>query len=305
MVKKGIVKIVTFLALFLVNLTAFADKWFKIEETNTDSVKLSWEKDEKISFYQVKYWSDKNNLNKETEALEENSIEIKNLASWEKNYFMLIWLDLSWTEIFKSDYLELDWNTENKDVLALKTLELKEENILRVTFSQNLDASRIEESEFKIESIKDISDYLKIKEKLLVEWDPKSLDLVFDWTPTSWEEYKVVVLAVFDEKWNNIEFWIDSEWKFKAWEISKSSEVEKQDLNSAVLEEKVETKKEENKEEKTISGTSTTNENVWKNVESLSKNKENLPQTWPEVILLFIIALLVPAGIFMLKNKNS
>lgn len=305
-------KIFVVFSLFLFSLTTFANNWFKIEEQTSNSVKLSWDKIWEVGYYQINYWNDKNSKSLETEAIDGTSYEIKDLNPWEDYYFSLVWLDSSWKEVYKSKDLKVSTKDSNFSTFALSSLELKEENILRLTFTKNLDLSKISESEFKINSSKDFSENIEIKNKKVVDSDPKSIDLELSWNIKDWLEYKVVVLAVFDEKWNNIKFWVDSEWKFIWWEVNKISEVEKEEeLNSAwPVEEVKEVKKEWLKEvnsesKKSVSGREVSSENVWKNVNSMSESKEKLPQTWPEIFILFILALLIPGWIFILKNKKS
>ena len=170
------------------------------------------------------------------------------------------------------------------------TGKLVEKNVLEITFSKNLDSKKLEDAEFKIEAVNDSSDYLKVKSVKAVAWDPKTVRVEFDWTPTDKVEYKVVVLAIFDEKWSNIKFWVDSETKFVWGELdkevvvtntkaddSKATDTKKEDLNSAwpstwKTEEqtKTEDKTEKTTTKKELKWESWKKEDTGKNVEAIS-----------------------------------
>lgn len=315
MKNKILVSSVATLALLSFNLTAFADRGFKIDENLSNSIKLSWDKDEKASYYQLNYGTESNKKTFETEATENTNFEVKGLEAGKKYYFTLTGLDSSGTEVFKSEDLEVNTSGSEFETFALKKLEMVESSVLRLSFSKNIDSTKTDNFEFKIESVTDISDYLKVKSIKVVENDKKSIDVELDGTPTVGTDYKVIALAVYDEAGENIKFGVDAEGRFKYEEIKeKTSETKTEtdksvELNAAGPVE--EPKKEEAKKtdvvkteepKKVLEGGSVKAEEVGKNVESVSKNKENLPQTWPEMIFILLLALLIPAGIYKFKN---
>ena len=54
--RKGIIlKVATFVALFFITFSVFADKGFKIETKTATWAKLSWDKDSKAKYYQITY----------------------------------------------------------------------------------------------------------------------------------------------------------------------------------------------------------------------------------------------------------
>lgn len=317
MKKNFFVKIIAFLSLLLLTLTTFADRWFKVVWENWDSLKLSWDKDDKAVYYQITYWekpfSERQN-SIETEAVDWTNYEIKWLDLSKKYYFTLIGLDSAWNEVFKTEDLEKNPSSSSWS-FALKSTSLKEKDNLRLTFSKKLDLTKIGQFDFLIESMDGTKTLLKVVDIKEVEGDDKSIDLFFESDTLDWVDYKLVILAIFDEQGNNIKFWVDSEIKFKWWELNKVNSVEvKNDLNSAwpewnFLEEKTENKPADKKEEQTVSWSFSWNEvskeNVWKNVETISKNKDNLPKTWPEIILLLILALVAWYFFVSFRNKKS
>lgn len=327
MKNRFLLKILAFFAMFLFIVPAFADKWLKVDEKTSDSVKLSWDKDEKADYYQINYWEKPTASSKptwQTETLQTTSTEITWLTGT-KYYFSLVWMNSDGWEIFKSKDLEVNLADDTKtssDVFSITKSKLVEKNVLEITFSKNLDSKKLEDAEFKIEAVNDSSDYLKVKSVKAVAWDSKTVRVEFDWTPTDKVEYKVVVLAIFDEKWSNIKFWVDSETKFVWGELdkevvvtntkaddSKATDTKKEDLNSAwpstwKTEEqtKTEDKTEKTTTKKELKWESWKKEDTGKNVEAISENKEKLPQTWPETIIIIVVALLATAWFFALRK---
>lgn len=322
MKKSFLLKVLSFFTLLFVCFTVFADKWLKLDNKTTNSVKLSWEKDSKASYYQINYWTNPSpdwKQSSQTEIIEWTSYDISSLKSWTKYFFNLVWYDSNWAEVFKSNDLEvsIDEDMSSTDTFSITETKLVEKNILELSFSKDLDEKKLEQAEFKVEAISDTSDYLKVKWVKLSSSSKKSIFLEFDWEPTDKVEYKVVVLAIFDDKWNNIKFWVDSETKFVWWEIYQEindiKEAKEVDVKlDSAWPSSNETKKDEenktnldNKPKKQLTWESWTKEDTGKNVESLSENKEKLPQTWPEMIILLIIAFAMAMWIFILKNKKA
>ena len=177
------------------------------------------------------------------------------------------------------------------------------------------------DAEFKVESINDASDYLKIKSVTAVKWDKKSVDLEFEWTPTTWVEYKVVALAIFDEAGNNIKFGVDSETRFTWGNLATQKDETKTNMNAAwpsddTTATKTEDKKDATdskqdstdnkdtttKEKRQLTGTSWTKKDTGKNVEAISENKDKLPKTWPEMVILAVLAFILSASFFFLRK---
>ncbi|RKW20782.1 hypothetical protein D8B46_08865 [Candidatus Gracilibacteria bacterium] len=327
MKNRFLLKILAFFAMFLFIIPAFADKGLKVDEKTSDSVKLSWDKDEKADYYQINYGEKPTTSAKptgQTETLQTTSTEITGLTGT-KYYFSLVGMNSDGGEIFKSKDLEVNLADDTKtssDVFSITKSKLVEKNVLEITFSKNLDSKKLEDAEFKIEAVNDSSDYLKVKSVKAVAGDPKTVRVEFDGTPTDKVEYKVVVLAIFDEKGSNIKFGVDSETKFVGGELdkevivtntkaddSKATDTKKEDLNSAgpstgKTEEqtKTEDKTEKTTTKKELKGESGKKEDTGKNVEAISENKEKLPQTGPETIIIIVVALLATAGFFALRK---
>lgn len=305
---------------FIVFGNTFAD--LKVSEKKWSSLQLSWDKDWKSSYYQVFYWEKSASAWKqslETEATESTNIKVSGLKEGTKYYFNLVWLDDSWVEVYKSPELEVVTDSASSSVwetFSVTSAKLISEKVLRLWFSKNLDKKSLDKIEVKIESASNSSEQIGLKDATFVDSDSKKVDLELWDTPEKWTEYKVVVLVIYDENWNNIKYWVDSEAKFVWWEINvekvtnKTEAPSSENLNSAwpVEDKKVEeTKVEETvkTEKKVLTWISWTAENSWKNVEKISEKKEDLPKTWPEMFFILLLAMMFSAWILYIKNKKA
>ena len=250
-----------FTVFFLSFVTIFADYWLKVSEQTSTSAKISWDKDAKAQYYQLNYkagWK-----TNQTDLIDTTSYNLTNLTPGEKYSVTLVWIDSDGGEIFKSKELDVTldsatattasadkasaWTKDSTDKTAttdkttkadkstfsITKASLTKENVLTLTFSKNLNTAKLTDAEFKVESINDSSDYLKVKSVTAVKWDKKSVDLEFEWTPTTWVEYKVVALAIFDEDNNNIKFGVDSETRFTWGNLATQKDETKANMNAA------------------------------------------------------------------------
>lgn len=337
-----------FTVFFLSFVTIFADYWLKVSEQTSTSAKISWDKDAKAQYYQLNYkagWK-----TNQTDLIDTTSYNLTNLTPGEKYSVTLVWIDSDGGEIFKSKELDVTldsatattasadkasaWTKDSTDKTAttdkttkadkstfsITKASLTKENVLTLTFSKNLNTAKLTDAEFKVESINDSSDYLKVKSVTAVKWDKKSVDLEFEWTPTTWVEYKVVALAIFDEDNNNIKFGVDSETRFTWGNLATQKDETKANMNAAWPSDNNTTTKTEDKKDATdskqdstdnkdttkekrqLSGTSWTKKDTGKNVEAISENKDKLPKTWPEMVIIAVLAFILSASFFFLRK---
>lgn len=321
MKNKILALVLSVFVLFTGTFSVFAD--LKVNVNNGSSMVLSWDKDSKSTFYQVLYGEKSVNEWKQTfesELVEKNEIEILWLKSGTKYYFNLVWLDSGWEQVYKSPEIEVvtwKWNNESSTFSVVST-KLIWEKTLKIDFSKKLSQSKIDKIELKIESSANAGDILEIKEIKPVAWEANSIEVELAETPVSGTDYKVLVLVVYDEQWNNIKFWIDSESKFVGWKVESTVSptdsikvVETKNENNVF--DSLETKNDEpskldsawtdSKNFKT--GTTLNPSEVWKNVEAVSEKKENLPKTWPEMFVLLLLALIISGWVIYFMNKNK
>jgi hypothetical protein len=138
--------------------------------------------------------------------------------------------------------------------------------------------------------------------------------LVLDKDLVNENEYKVIVLKIEDIYWQNIKYWVDSEAIFYYYyteETPKEVEVEPEtDLNSASeVEENNDIEEivplEEQEVKSSIWGTNLNSWDVENQVTVVAKDNTKLPTTWPEHILLLILAIIIWGLVFVYNYRKA
>ncbi len=307
MFTKKILSLTSILILFFVGISSVfsANYWFKLDSVDKDKAKFSWDETEKAPYKQISYWTKSSSdwtHSEETDLFEWTSYTISWLKANTTYYFSLVWINSDWEKIFTSNEVKAEiWDTWEEKIFKLEKVEQIEKNKLKLKFSNKLaKEQKISNLNFKIESILDENIYLLVSNWEVDEEDSKNLILTLNEAAKIWTEYKVVVLSILDEDGNTIKYWVDSEQVFK-WENTDKKEntntIKKDDnmwLNSAWPSKKEEKKEEVKKEKKVVVSVKwkdVKEKDIKKDVNLASKKKEDLPKTWPELLILFIIAL--------------
>ncbi len=321
--KKAILIFVFLFWVFFNSHLFAAEDWFKVDEVIWNSVKLSWNANSEVPYNQVFYWEASSPnwvYPNETDILDGlNSITIDKLNANSDYYFYLVWFGSDWEKVLSSAEI----TAKTKDSLNSSWFKLNDayqiwKNVIRLNFSNNLLSSQTgSDLSFKIESVTNPSDYFDVVSFEIPEEEKNVLFLVLSWEPKVSSEYKVVALSVFDENKNNIEYWVDSEASF----VWVNLETPKDDFNSAgpnetettqtpekkeeVVEEKTPEKKEPvNHKKQTKNGEDLKETDVKKDVKWVSKDKSNLPKTWPEYLILLFLALMIWTVFFIPKYRK-
>jgi hypothetical protein len=129
-----------------------------------------------------------------------------------------------------------------------------------------------------------------------------------------WERYKVTVLKVQDIYWQNIISWVDSEAEFDAIYFSpESNEVDTtndydNDTNSNI---EANNEDNENNDDENIEPdlwwvwwVSLNSWDVENQVLVVAEDNSKLPTTWPEHILILVIALIIGWWLFIYKYRK-
>lgn len=320
---KKIVYILVLVFWFFVNSHLFAaEDWFKVEEVIWNSIKLSWNSNSEVPYNQVFYWENSSSnwvYPNETDILDGlSTITIDKLKANSDYYFYLVWFSADWEKVLNSSEITAKTKeSTNSSWFKLNDAYQVWENTIRLTFSNDLLLSQTgSDLSFKIESVSNPSDYFDIVTFEIPENETNNLVLTLNWKPKVSSEYKVIALSVLDENKNNIEYGVDSEATF-VW-INLDSV--KKELDSAWTTDSNTNTQEPTKksEEKSIEKT-TVKPNKWnlkkngedlketdikKDVEGVSKNKTDLPKTWPEYLILLFLALIIWTIFFIPKYKK-
>lgn len=228
---------------------------------------------------------------------------------------------------------ELD-NLEDFKIVETQVLNFKQ---IYVTFNQNILEEEGVVRDFKLTNKDDSWDELYTVNAELDEFNKKMLLLTFDNEAQANWVYELLVINLLDEFWRNIESWINSiatvqmpneiieeidlnstdneepiiEDTF-TWTVNVEvewNEVEN-DINVEVEWNEVNVDIEWNEVENNIELELNSWEDVWedfviKNIESESKDIENLPETWPANLFIFILASILWLLIFVFRFKKS
>lgn len=225
-----------------------------------------------------------------------------------KNIKYLFMIFLIWFSTFFNTFA-----AESIDTFSIKSIEPVAFNKVKLIFNANLEDIEDAKREFRIVNRNDASEELKVLETNIDEEDKKNLFVTFTKeAKVSWE-YELTVLVLKDENWRNIESWI--EWiaffimpaKFDAVVENNNTSVSTQeklpneetewiDLNAGWL---------STWDNPSLDGKAVNEKDVVKNTESEAKKTNKLPQTWPELLFIFILSLILGSLYFGFKLKRS
>lgn len=308
---KNILKIFTFITLFFVALSAFADKGFKIDKVTGDTVSFSWTKDEKTPYFEIHYWeksSTDGTYAKQTDIIEKYNFDVKWLESNKTYYFALVWYSKEWKKSFTTKEISQKiWSDGKSAGFSLKKIVQTGKKEITLTFSEEISTKKdTKQNRFKVESVANPSDYFEVVENKIDEKDPKSLVLTLDSEPKIGSEYKVIVISVEDKNGNNIEYGVDSENTF-TWINVTELNAAGPALTKTEKPAKTEPVKQEPKPtaSATKSGKDLKASELKKDIKWTSEKTEDLPKTWPAHILLLLIALIVSWIVFLPKYLKN
>ncbi len=177
---------------------------------------------------------------------------------------------------------------------------------LTLSFNSELDTSPGAEREFLIlNSITEEEVFVTAAE--VDPQDPSKLIVVLDRDLIPEDAYNFTIISLADASGRNIESWIDGLTKFDVPAEFPSDEPE---LNAAWDQSEQEPQEEEQEQESTPpantgwgnGGQVISNEDMGKNTEVAAEKTEKLPQTWPEHILLLLLALFLGMS-FLIYQK--
>ena len=289
-----------FISFFMILNISSVSAEFKAASTKSTSVDFTWEAVDKVFIYKINYWTDSSKdvaYDKNTDFIDSTSYTLFDLTPGTTYYLSLVWYDELWNESYKSN--EIIVITPWSDSWKSKTLVLEDANLVwknkvELSFSNEINDLSAEEREFRIENIKDTNDILEVLESEVSKTNKKNLILTLDKEVVVWTEYKVVVLNIRDVLNQNIEFWVDSEATFVWAEIDETMP----DLNAASEEEPVGVDNGE------LGWVDLNSADVDSNVLTEAEDTDKLPKTWPEQILIFILAFVLSGIIFVYRFRR-
>lgn len=205
---------------FIFSTNALVLEWdIKLEEANTDSLKISWEAVDGAIGYFVYYDTeshseDKNYSNTSDDMIEGTGTIIENLDPNTTYYVALKVVDWEWNEWeFSNEYTfsTTGWNSNNLAIEKIKVIDSK--NII-VVFNNNIDSTK--DVEFKIEEKDNNLNEIAI-DNVSVEWNSVFITLNSDLESN--KDYTLTVISLTWVNWETIEEWVNWVIDFNTGEI--------------------------------------------------------------------------------------
>lgn len=291
-----------------------ANAEFKTTEKKSNNITFSWDAVEKALIYKIDYGTSSEKLDKSTDYIDSLSYTIFDLTPSTNYYFRLIWYDENANEIYKSEDISITTSDVSSQLnqLFVEKADMIWKNMIEISFSNDISDKDESSREFMVENSKDANELLEVVKTEISKTNKKNLILTLEDELVIWNSYKITVLNIRDIYDQNIEFWVDSE----AIVIAKKIEESLPELNSA---------SEEVDENTNLSETWSTylvanEENEWLNwdlawvdlnsgwveptVLTESTDVSKLPQTWPESILILLLAIIFSWIIFAYRFRK-
>ena len=310
---KTLLKIITSLGLFI-----FTTLWvyaisaptnvsiLSVEET---SFTLNWDEVDEALGYLVYYstvsW-DYNFIS--PDLISETSYTVTGLDAGSTYYASVVSVDMEQNESEYSSEVEVTTGEVVED-FALESIEVVDEGTINAVFNSNIEISDDIVPAFKVSKKDDVLDELDI---LTVYVDksfaPNVVSIVFDplTLPEVGVEYDVIVIDIQDIQWRNIEAWVDATETFfwiepvlnaagpEASGDEQNEETSKQSEESNDLE-----------IEGSQAWVNLNEDQVGKSTHSVAEENDQLPDTGPEHIFLFVLSLMLAIVVFMFSMKRS
>ena len=317
--------LVIFVSIFsFVQVSALvAPTWLILNEPSSDSLNISWDAVENSTGYYVYYSTESWIYDKQIdELIETTNAIISDLLADNVYYISVVSLDSEWIESANSLELEAQTNASEEvvwDPFSLKAVQVNSFSEIELTFSEALEAHPDASREFKVVNKTDSLDELLVVKTMLDGEDATKVVLTFDRDTLANGEYELTVIDIKSETGKNIESGIDgissfstpNEFIVEVPEVVLEPELvveEDIDLNSAdepIVEDIPEVDLNAADPMDAVSWETLTEDDIEKNTISEANKTEELPNTWPTHILLFILTFMIVTLLFVFRFKRS
>lgn len=307
------IKVFLFIFSFLFSSFVFADESLELKSSSNSFLELEWDSNSDVFMYDIKYWQESlsgttKNYPKSSDLFEENTYKLEWLEKDLEYFWVIYGYNSNWEIVYES--WEFSYFTKEIDILYVLSSKNISKNEVEISFSNEISSENTNQIELRIEETNNQESYFDSIWTVVNPDDNKNIIVLLDRDLEVWVEYKIIVLSIKDIFGQTIEFWVNSEtsffWKNVEEKIKEELIIEEE--NEIIEKELIIEEKEELEE--------INNEpnNVWielnsadvaEDLVSLSEKNEELPTTWPEHILLFILAILFSSLVFVYKFKKT
>lgn len=278
----------------------------KVDSSTNSSVVLSWDVLADAYMYSVYYWkkslvwTSSGTYDNQTEYVEWNTVEIKDLDSW-VYYFSVVALNDLWDE--STFWKELMFDTSSDPItgaasssFVLKSINVVSLNWVELTFSAPIEDVENAVREFKIVNKADSLDAFNVVKTEVNPEDATKLLLTLDKDTNIWSEYEVTVTAIKSADAKNIEAWIDSTEVF----MVNAADYPTEDVTYANFPVQLNAAGESLN---VVTWSGETGSGVA--LLAAAETAEALPSTGPEQVILLLLSLIIWFGFFIVKLKRS
>ena len=293
----------------------------KLIGSGTDFVKIGWDPAEWALWYYMYYgtksWVWGSYESELYEIIEWNEIQINELSAWTTYYFSVTSIDEYWDEagfsnewVFSTKASEGWINSSESTSGKFEFLSVvpKSPYSLELSFSSELDNSNTAVRDFRITEKLNTWNEIQVLSSELDIQNPKKVILTLSEPTLPQLEYIITVIRVADKNGKTIESWIDSIGSF-VWadlesENSILNEDEKDEKDWEMLDDNSWSMELNSADLWWVSWAELDKDDVIKDTLSAANSNQKLPTTWPEHILIFILASILWTLIFIFKFKK-
>ncbi len=311
-----------FWALFFTSVAFALDapKNVVLDKAFEDKLEISWDAVDGWELYAISYWTKpawtgayENEL--EIISDEWNKAVIENLTPSTKYYIAVKSYDSLSNDSEYSQEVSFSTSWEVWD-LKIWTIDVINAKQINISFNVNLKSDQE-----PIVNIVNLNDDLESVETLKYEIDANILEIHLSNDLNKQQKYSATVVSIEWDKSEKIKAWVDgianfetpNEFPIKNEEddsldtpLKSAPEEEKQNNNdSSTLD--PEPKKESNDDSKPTKalGWKDMDKSEVKLIEAVSKDKKDLPTTWPTEILLFLLLSFIISALIVLSRKKD
>ena len=290
-----------------------------VSSAGNSSLSVDWDDVEWALWYYIYYWKTSGSESgyefEWIDLIEASETTLENLEKDTDYYVAVTVVDDNGNEsnyspeAFFSTATEQGW-VVTSSAFALEEVRVLSVNELELSFNNIVDGSEDAVREFKLMPKSGWSE-LTIVEASMNSFDPMRITIVTQDDLVEEAQYELTVVSMQDIDKNNIETGIDGintftvpRWSTTSYEETKEAPVKTVDLESEDVE--LSAAWAEKTEETTSKWWQTlSDDEVVKTAETAAKDNESLPQTWPETVLLLLLAVMLGWGLFFLHSRKA
>jgi len=294
----------------------------KVSGTNDTTIMLDWSEVPDTIWYYIYYgtqtWSGGTYEVEWVDIIEESDFSLTELVPNQEYFLAVTSVDEFWKESQYSREVSAttlqEWNTQIETNFKLDNVFVIDETSLEFVFSKELSTLSSSPREFIIKTVDGISE-INSSISQLDDSDSSRLFVLLDDALVSNENYRVTVLDIKSEDGESISSGIDAFSDFQTPEFS-SPEPAVSAIITPEIEEPVDSTEtpepdENNKiwlqanDGSSNGWSSISTDEIDSNTVSAAASNEKLPQTWPEILILLAIALLLWLGVYGVSHRSQ